>query len=173
MALAAAVLFAFGGVGLVIFLVRNASLAVEGHELTVLPIFDLLQYIHQFLIGTVLYITSIGFYQLFIHELPVPGWMKTESTEDLELSLVGVIIVVLAIEFLGSVFSGTPTNLLEYGAGIALPVAALSLFLGVRHRIGIKYQSRKSTGPHSFGDATIIHHTDNEEARDRSVHTKD
>src|SRR3954454_21199236 len=106
LALAAAVLFALGGIGLVGFLIRNATLAAEGHDLTVVPIFDLLQYVHQFLIGTVLYITSIGFYQLFIHELEVPAWMKTESAEDLETNLIGVIVVVLGIEFLGFVFSG-------------------------------------------------------------------
>jgi len=80
---------------------------------------------------------------------------------------VGVIIVVLAIEFLSTVFSGTRTNLLEYGAGIALPVAALSLFPGVRHRFGINHQSRKSIEPHSFGDNFVIHHTDNEEAHNK------
>src|SRR3954462_13198463 len=106
LALSAAVLFTLGGIGLMIFLIQNASLVAEGHSLTVVPIFDLLQYVHQFLIGTVLYITSIGFYQLFIHELEVPAWMKTESAEDLETNLIGVIVVVLGIEFLGFVFSG-------------------------------------------------------------------
>ena len=58
--------------------------------------------------------------------------MKTESAEDLETNLIGVTVVVLAIEFLGAVFSGKQANLLQYGAGIALPIAALALFFGVK-----------------------------------------
>jgi uncharacterized membrane protein YqhA len=175
LALAAAVLFAFGGIGLVLFLIKNASLAVEGHDLTVLPIFDLLQYVHQFLIGTVLYITSIGFYQLFIQEVPVPGWMKTESAEDLETSLVGVVIVVLAIEFLGAVFSGTQaSNLLTYGAGIALPIAALAIFLGVRHNIQGRREGPRATGPHlgEMAGTRRVHHVDNKETIDQEVHAE-
>jgi uncharacterized membrane protein YqhA len=177
LALAAAVLFVFGGIGLVTFLFNETSLAVEGHDLTVVPIFDLLQYVHQFLIGTVLYITSMGFYQLFIQEVPVPDWMKTESAEDLETSLVGVVIVVLAIEFLGAVFSGTQTaNLLTYGAGIALPIAALALFLAVRHTMSGRREGRGSTGSHSLGGASgthHVHHIDAQEAHDPAVDSAD
>ena len=167
LALAAAVLFALGGIGLVAFLFKNASLAAEGHDLTVVPIFDLLQYVHQFLIGTVLYITSMGFYQLFIQEVPVPQWMKIESAEDLETSLVGVIIVVLAIEFLGVVFSGDQSNLLQYGAGIALPIAALAIFLGVRHNIHTRHQTRHSPGQHSSGDVPATPQSDSKVAHDQ------
>jgi uncharacterized membrane protein YqhA len=163
LALAAAVLFTFGGIGLVAFLIKEATLAAEGHELTVLPIFDLLQYVHQFLIGTVLYITSIGFYQLFIQKVPVPDWMKTESAEDLETSLVGVIIVVLGIEFLGAVFSGTQTDLLSYGAGIALPIAALALFLGVRRGFNIRHETHRPTGQHVVGEPSTTLQADNKE----------
>ncbi len=42
--------------------------------------------------------------------------------------------MVLAIEFLGAVFSGQQENLLQYGAGIALPIAALGVFMGLKHR---------------------------------------
>jgi uncharacterized membrane protein YqhA len=173
LALASAVLFAFGGIGLVTFLVRNAGLVAEGHDLTVLPIFDLLQYVHQFLIGTVLYITAMGFYQLFIQDVPVPDWMKVESAEDLETNLVGVIIVVLSIEFLGAVFSGSETNLLQYGAGVALPIAALALFLGVRHRLHTRREGRGSIGPHSFGEAQAHKRTDGKDASSQVAHASD
>ena len=88
--------------------------------------------VHQFLIGTVLYITAVGFYQLFIKEVKLPEWLSINSTEELETNLVGVIVVVLAINFLGFVFTGDPQALLQYGAGIALPIAALGLFVGLR-----------------------------------------
>ena len=141
LAVAAAVMFAFGGIGLFLFVLRSITEATTGHE--ILPIFELLEFVHQFLIGTVLYITAMGLYQLFIQDVPLPMWMKTESSEDLENNLIGVTVVVLAIEFLGAVFSGTEPDLLRYGAGIALPIAALALFMGLKHRS----QSKKGQPP--------------------------
>ena len=89
-------------------------------------------FVHTFLIGTVLYITSIGFYQLFVSEIEFPGWLKIHNTDELETSLIGVTVVVLAVNFLGVVFTGDHTNLLAEGTGIALPIAALGLFIGLR-----------------------------------------
>ena len=145
LAVAAAVMFAFGGIGLIMFVIRSITEATAGHAATVLPIFELLEYVHQFLIGTVLYITAMGLYQLFIQDVPLPMWMKTESSEDLETNLIGVTVVVLAIEFLGAVFSGRQDNLLEYGAGIALPIAALGVFMGLKHRGQEKQAAKRQT----------------------------
>jgi uncharacterized membrane protein YqhA len=93
---------------------------------------EVVEHVHLFLIGTVLYITAIGFYQLFINEIEFPGWLKIENTEDLETSLIGVTVVVLAVNFLSIVFGGTNVDLLAQGAGIALPIAALGIFIGLR-----------------------------------------
>jgi hypothetical protein len=41
-------------------------------------------------------------------------------------------VVVLAVNFMGAVFVGEKENFLEFGAGIALPIAALGVFLGLR-----------------------------------------
>jgi uncharacterized membrane protein YqhA len=147
LAVAAAVLFAFGGLGLFGFILRSIGEASSGHGVEVLPIFELLEFVHQFLIGTVLYITAMGLYQLFIQDVPLPMWMKTESSEDLENNLVGVTVVVLAIEFLGAVFSGTEPDLLQYGAGIALPIAALALFMGLKHR-GVRKSKPEADAQH-------------------------
>jgi uncharacterized membrane protein YqhA len=98
------------------------------------------------LIGTVLYITSIGFYQLFIAEIEFPGWLKIESTEELETSLIGVTVVVLAVNFLGVVFAGENVDMLAQGAGIALPIAALGLFIGLR-----AWATRQDRESHSLG----------------------
>ena len=141
LAVAAAVMFLFGGLGLVLFVLRSIGTIQAGHPTEILPIFELLEFVHQFLIGTVLYITAMGLYQLFIQDVPLPMWMKTESSEDLETNLVGVTVVVLAIEFLGVVFSGRQENLLQYGAGIALPIAALGVFMGLKHRAHAKKQA--------------------------------
>lgn len=140
LAIAAAVLFTVGGIGLIGFIIESLFARRESHT-AVLSIFELLEFVHQFLIGTVLYITAMGLYQLFIQDVPMPGWMKVESSEDLETNLIGVTVVVLAIEFLGTVFSGGQRDLLSYGAGIALPIAALALFLGLKQRGHAKHQA--------------------------------
>ena len=95
----------------------------------------MVEFVHQFLIGTVLFITALGFYQLFIQAVDVPLWLKIDSSEELETLLIGLSVVVLAVNFLTVVFSAQEVDLLEHGAGIALPIAALALFIGLRARI--------------------------------------
>jgi uncharacterized membrane protein YqhA len=133
--LAAAVFFVFGGIGLIRLLVESLAVYVglaEPHAEELPLIIEVVEFVHTFLIGTVLYITAIGFYQLFIKEIELPGWLKIDSTEELETSLIGVTVVVLAVNFLGVVFTGANIDLLSQGAGIALPIAALGIFLGLR-----------------------------------------
>jgi len=107
-------------------------IAAQVHEEEIPIIIEIIEFVHTFLIGTVLYITAVGLYQLFIEAVEFHGWLKIDSTEELEMNLIGVTVVVLAVNFLGAAFTGDPSLLLEYGAGIALPIAALALFVGLR-----------------------------------------
>ena len=138
LAVAASVFFIFGGYGLLQLLVEVvlSILGVTSERIAELDrglfIFEVVEYVHTFLVGTVLYITAVGLYQLFIHEIKFPGWLKIDSTEELETNLIGVTVVVLAVNFMGAVFARNTENLLQYGAGIALPIAALGLFVGLR-----------------------------------------
>lgn len=137
LALAAGAFFVFGGINLIqLIVVRLLEavhiLAVDVHEEEIPIVIEIVEYVHTFLIGTVLYITAVGLYQLFIEEVEFHGWLKIDSTEELEMNLIGVTVVVLAVNFLGVAFTGDPSILLEYGAGIALPIAALALFVGLR-----------------------------------------
>ena len=74
----------------------------------------------------------MGLFQLFIKEIDFPNWLKIDSTEELETNLIGVTVVVLAVNFMGAMFAGDTTDLFPYGAGIALPIAALGVFVGLR-----------------------------------------
>ena len=137
--LAASTFFVFGGLGLIRLLIHLTIMAVEsfaGVEAEALErgvvIFEVVEYVHLFLVGTVLYITAVGLYQLFVQEVKLPNWLRIDSTEELETSLIGVTVVVLAVNFMGAVFVGPHQYLLEYGAGIPLPIAALGLFVGLR-----------------------------------------
>ena len=67
----------------------------------------------MFLVGTVLFITSLGIYELFIQPLPLPPWLKTHNIEELELNLVGLTIVVLAVNFLSVIFKEQEINLVS------------------------------------------------------------
>lgn len=135
--IAAAAFFVFGGIGLIRLLVETLlGTAQAAHDTNQggpgVVIFEVVEYVHTFLVGTVLYITAVGLYQLFIQEIPFPAWLKIDNTEELETNLIGVTVVVLAVNFMGAIFVGQTDNLLQYGAGIALPIAALGIFVGLR-----------------------------------------
>jgi uncharacterized membrane protein YqhA len=135
--IAAAAFFVFGGIGLIGLLVEAVSVSLglaeaDPHAEQLPFVIEVVEFVHTFLIGTVLYITSIGFYQLFIKEIEFPGWLKIHNTEELETSLIGVTVVVLAVNFLGVVFTGENIDLISQGAGVALPIGALGLFIGLR-----------------------------------------
>jgi uncharacterized membrane protein YqhA len=137
LAIAAATFFVLGGFGLIRLLVEIVLAATGLAPMDIehgqgVIIFEVVEYVHTFLIGTVLYITAVGLYQLFIKEVEFVGWLKIDSTEELETNLIGVTVVVLAVNFMGAVFAGGTENLLEYGVGVALPIAALGLFVGLR-----------------------------------------
>jgi len=136
LALAAVFFFIFGGLGLIRVLVEYLAAifggAIHSPEARSAVIIEVVEFVHVFLVGTVLFITAIGLYQLFIHEIQFHSWLQIDNVEELETNLIGVLVVVLAVDFLGTVFVGQTENLLQYGAGIALPIAALGLFIGLR-----------------------------------------
>ena len=148
--LAAAIFFVAGGISLIGFAL-DIGLTYVGLRQSDVPhdpgvlIFEVVEHVHIFLVGTVLYITAIGLYQLFIRDVDFHGWLRIESTEDLESNLVGVTVVVLAVDFMGAVFAGNQ-NILEYGAAIALPIAALGVFMGLRAWAAKQSRTRGAAG---------------------------
>jgi uncharacterized membrane protein YqhA len=151
LAIAAAFFFVFGGIGLIRLLfdllLHAIGAARAGEHLDKdLLIVEVVEYVHLFLVGTVLFITSLGLYQLFIEEVDFVGWLKIESTEELETNLIGVAVVVLAVNFMGEIITRSSEDVLQSGAGIALPIAALGLFIGLRA------WAARSAGSNSAGE---------------------
>ena len=72
---------------------------------------------------------------MFIGELPgLPDWLVFDSLDDLKSQLIGVVVVVLGVFFLGRALHGDDAlNLLYLGGGIAAVTASLSLFLRAKH----------------------------------------
>jgi uncharacterized membrane protein YqhA len=98
---------------------------------------DFIQMTDVFLLGTVLYIVALGLYELFVDaDLPMPGWLQIHDLDDMKERLVGVIIVLLGVTFLGSAVTWTGgAEILQYGTAIAIVIIALSLQLWVSSRI--------------------------------------
>lgn len=92
---------------------------------------ELIEITDVILLGTVLYIVALGLYQLFIDQnLPLPRWLKVNDLTDLKRDLIGVVVVLLGVSFLGEVVNWEgDRNLLPLGAAIALVIAALGFIL--------------------------------------------
>jgi uncharacterized membrane protein YqhA len=92
---------------------------------------ELIEITDIILLGTVLYIVSLGLYQLFIdHRLPLPPWLTVHDLTDLKRDLIGVVVVLLAVSFLGEVVNWEGSaNVLPLGAAVALVIAALGFIL--------------------------------------------
>jgi uncharacterized membrane protein YqhA len=84
-----------------------------------------------FLLGVVMYIIALGLYELFIDDsVPVPQWLEIHTLDDLKAKLISVVIVVMGVLFLKQIVSWDgERNLLTFGGGIALVIAALTYFL--------------------------------------------
>ena len=85
------------------------------------------------LIATALFLVAVGLYELFVGKIDLPVGVTVVSLEDLKDKLVGVIIVALAVSFLAqiAIWDGK-TDLLPYGASVALVILALGAFTYLR-----------------------------------------
>ena len=101
-----------------------------GHHIDRLAV-DLIEITDIILLGTVLYIVALGLYQLFIdHNLPLPRWLKVNDLTDLKRDLIGVVVVLLGVSFLGEVVNWEgDNNVLPLGVAIAFVIAALGFIL--------------------------------------------
>jgi uncharacterized membrane protein YqhA len=106
------------------------TLLAEGHVEMSKLVVGFIEVADIFLLAIVLYIMAIGLYELFIDDsLPLPAWLEVHSLEDLKEKLISVVVVVLAIFFLGRVVeSQQPIELLYMGIGIAAIIGSLGYF---------------------------------------------
>lgn len=104
----------------------------KGLILTFIEITDL------FLLATVLYVIAIGLFELFVDDrMVLPHWLEIHDLNDLKEKLIGVVIVVMGVVFLGQVVTWDgQRELLGYGTGIALVIAALTYFLSQKPKKG-------------------------------------
>jgi uncharacterized membrane protein YqhA len=110
----------------------NGITDLDGEHLDRLGV-ELIEITDVILLGTVLYIVALGLYQLFIdRHLPLPHWLKVSDLTDLKRDLIGVVVVLLGVSFLGEVVNWEgESNVLPLGAAVAFVIAALGLILWI------------------------------------------
>ena len=83
------------------------------------------------LLATVLYVLALGLYSLFVDDrVPMPSWLRIHDLGQLKELLAGVVVVAIAVIFLGQALTWDGTSdLLAPGLASAAVIAALALFL--------------------------------------------
>lgn len=128
--IAAVALLVVAGIETVQLVIRAFSTAIDIKAVKSLAV-SFIEIIDILLLGTVSLITALGLYELFIDEhLPTPAWLHITQIDDLKAKLIGVVVVILVVVFLGQVVNWDgQQNLFYLGAAIALVIAAATFFL--------------------------------------------
>ena len=93
-----------------------------------------IEIIDIFLVATVFYLISMGLFELFIAKAPLPGWVEIRNLDDLKTKLLGLIVIALAVIFLGAALTlSKGLNFFEFGASVAVMIIAISAYLWVKH----------------------------------------
>jgi uncharacterized membrane protein YqhA len=93
-------------------------------------IVEVLTAVDAILLGTVLLVIGYGLYELFVdNRLEVPEWLEVRDLDDLKSKLIGVVVAIIAVVFVG-VFVDTNRagDVVAYGVGAGALVAGLALF---------------------------------------------
>jgi len=93
-------------------------------------IVEVLTAVDAILLGTVLLVIGYGLYELFIDaELDVPLWLRVNNLDDLKSKLIGVVVAIIAVVFVGVFVDSNRTgDVLAYGVGAGALVAGLAIF---------------------------------------------
>jgi uncharacterized membrane protein YqhA len=119
------------------FLMEGGLLSEEAGtflSVTVTEMIDL------YLIGLVLIIIALGLYQLFIDpDIELPEWLDTPSFEALKGRLLVVVVVVLAVMFLGYAAEATDALFIAgIGVAISLVIIACGYIINIHSRANIE-----------------------------------
>lgn len=93
-------------------------------------IVDVLTAVDAILLGTVLLVIGYGLYELFVDaDIDVPVWLQVRDLDDLKSKLIGVVVAIIAVVFVGVlVDANRASDVISYGVGAGALVAGLALF---------------------------------------------
>lgn len=93
-------------------------------------IVSILTSVDAILLGTVLLVIGYGLYELFVDtNLEVPDWLEINTLDDLKAKLIGVVVAIIAVIFVGVLVDAkSPNEVMYYGVGAGAVVLALAAF---------------------------------------------
>ena len=111
-------------------IVRSAIHVVVKQEPLKDTVVAILTSVDAILLGTVLLVIGYGLYELFIDtNLEVPDWLEINTLDDLKAKLIGVVVAIIAVIFVGVLVDAkSPSEVMYYGAGAGAVVLALAAF---------------------------------------------
>lgn len=111
-------------------IVQVAIKAVTDPTNIKIAIVEVLTAVDAILLGTVLLVIGYGLYELFIDsEIEVPLWLRVEDLDDLKSKLIGVVVAIIAVVFVGVfVDSNRAGDVISYGVGAGALVVGLAIF---------------------------------------------
>ena len=99
-------------------------------------IVEVLTAVDAILLGTVLLVIGYGLYELFIDaDIDVPMWLRVNNLDDLKSKLIGVVVAIVAVVFVGVfVDSNRSQDVISYGVGAGALVVGLAIFAWASNR---------------------------------------
>ncbi|MEY2826713.1 MAG: hypothetical protein RLZZ122_1077 [Actinomycetota bacterium] len=112
-------------------------------------IVEVLTAIDAILLGTVLLVIGYGLYELFIDtEIKVPEWLQVNDLDDLKSKLIGVVVAIIAVVFVGVfVDSNRAGDVVSYGLGAGALVLALAVFAYATKKDSSARKNKDTTKP--------------------------
>lgn len=124
--LGALLLMAQGSIAMVTAIIGS----VTGRTYLKDTIVEVLTAVDAILLGTVLLVIGYGLYELFVdNNIQVPEWLQVRDLDDLKSKLIGVVVAIIAVIFVGVfVDSNRAADIVSYGVGAGALVTGLAIF---------------------------------------------
>jgi uncharacterized membrane protein YqhA len=93
-------------------------------------IVEVLTAVDGILLGTVLLVIGYGLYELFVDtKIEIPTWLEIKDLDDLKSKLIGVVVAIIAVVFVGVMVDSTrASDVVSYGVGAGALVLGLAVF---------------------------------------------
>jgi len=122
----ALLLMAQGSIAIVIAVINSLRQFTPLKDVIV----EVLTAVDGILLGTVLLVIGYGLYELFVDtEIEVPAWLQIKDLDDLKSKLIGVVVAIIAVVFVGVMVDSTrASDVVSYGVGAGALVLGLAVF---------------------------------------------
>lgn len=121
-------------IGRAIIVLFDSAVPLKESVVTILTAVDTL------LLATVLLVIGYGLYELFVDSsVRLPAWLEIRSLDDLKAKLIGVVVAVIAVVFLGYLVDAKDANdVMLIGIGAGAVVVGLAAFTFAAKKDGPK-----------------------------------